>query len=283
MNPSERPEAREAREDLPSEINLYVVEQTKTHEDAVTERGSGYSSELKAPQRESNYFWEGELQPSEFERKNPNPQKGIGKSSMSQGDIEKLAQGFAYNYRERQNPDLSARGESSYFLKFNPSPETLRGLREKYGEGVVVRGFNVDEQRRFDAAFREANAAAQREKMAKGEIAKPKAEQETLSEEEQRLEHLKKRAKEKPNAPFIRVKGKGFYEVPAWVVVEMSEPGVGLGSPIGLGFASKAFKYLGEQGIISKEPYKEWQLVRWAGNASEAVDLVEQERKSRRP
>lgn len=89
-----------------------------------------------------------------------------------------------------------------------------------------------------------------------------------------RLEDLKLRAKDGPGSPFVLVKDKGFFEVPAWVVAELSE--VNLGFPIGLGHAKKAFKYLEEAGIISSEPQKEWLMVKWAGTAKEAVDMLEQ-------
>ena len=97
--------------------------------------------------------------------------------------------------------------------------------------------------------------------------------EEGLHEKEQRLKQLKDIAKDMPNAPFILVEGKGYFEVPAWVVVELTDPGVTLGFPIGLSFARKAFKYLEKAGIILDQ--SEWLKIKWAGAAKEAMQNIE--------
>jgi hypothetical protein len=83
---------------------------------------------------------------------------------MSQDDIEKLAQNFADNYRQRQNPDLQKKGESSYSLKFEPSEEVIRKFKERHGENATLRGLNAEEQKRFMDAFRKANEEATKKK-----------------------------------------------------------------------------------------------------------------------
>lgn len=92
-----------------------------------------------------------------------------------------------------------------------------------------------------------------------------------VEERKKRLNHLKKRAVEKPNAPFVLIEGKGYVEVPAGVAAKLTEPGVSLGFPIGLEFARESFKYLEEKGFIRKQ---DWLKVKWAGTAEEALKQV---------
>ena len=155
---------QESQENLPSEIDIYVVEEVKTHKDNVTDQGFGYSTPLESPQKSSRFVWEGKLQPSEHERKNPQSRENYAGSSMSQDDIEKLAQNFAYNYRSHQNPDLQKAGQNSYSLKFEPSEEVMRKFKEQHGEGVTIRGLNAEEQKIFMDAFRKANEEATKKK-----------------------------------------------------------------------------------------------------------------------
>ncbi len=158
------PSQQENQENLPSEIDIYVVEEMKTHTDNITEQGFGYSSPLETPQKQTRYAWEGKLQATEYERKNPQSREGYVGDSMSQDDIEKLAQNFAYNYRTCQNPDLQKSGESSYSLKFEPSEEVIRKFKEQHGENATIRGLNAEEQKRFMDAFRKANKEATKKK-----------------------------------------------------------------------------------------------------------------------
>lgn len=158
------PSQQETQENLPSEISIYVVEETKTHKDNVTDQGFGYGAPLESPQKSSRFVWEGKLQPSEYERQNPQLRENYAGSSMSQDDIEKLAQNFAYNYRTHQNPDLQKAGQSSYSLAFEPSEEVIRKFKEQHGENAVMRGLNAEEQKRFMDAFRKANEEATKKK-----------------------------------------------------------------------------------------------------------------------
>jgi len=148
---------QESKENLPSEINIYVVEKTKTHEDHVTKQGFGYSTPLKSPQKLSRFVWEGKLYQSQS-------RKDYLGSSMSKEDIERLAENFALNYRDHLNPDLQKMGQSSYSLKFEPSEEIIRKFKEQHGEGTTIRGLNSEEQKRFMEAFRKANEEATKKK-----------------------------------------------------------------------------------------------------------------------
>lgn len=158
------PSQQENQENLPSEIDIYVVEEMKTHKDTVTDQGFGYSTPLESPQKSSRFVWEGKLQPSEHERQNPQSREGYAGSSMSHDDIERLAENFSYNYRTHLNPDLQKRGESSYSLKFEPSEEVIRKFKEQHGENATIRGLNAEEQERFMDAFRKANEEATKKK-----------------------------------------------------------------------------------------------------------------------
>lgn len=93
-----------------------------------------------------------------------------------------------------------------------------------------------------------------------------------------RLEYVKKIAAEKPNAPFVFVESKGYFEVPPWVVVKLSEPGVTLGFTIGLGPEGEAFKYLQKEGIIGSA--EERTKVLWAGTAKEALSKISAKEKT---
>jgi len=161
------PSQQESQENFPLEIDIYVVEEVRTHKDTVTEQGFGYSTPLKYPEKLSHFAWRGRLQPTEYERRNPQSSKssqGYTESMMSQDDIEMLAVNFAHNYRTRQNPDLQERGESSYLLKFEPSEKIIKEFEERRGQGSTIRGLNLEEQKIFMDAFRKANEEATKKK-----------------------------------------------------------------------------------------------------------------------
>jgi len=150
----------------PSIINIYAVEDTvtKTHDDHVTRQGFGYSSPLAQPQitNETFYRWQGRLQPNAAEQ-TTNPQ-GV-ESSNSRSSIEELAENFAQNYRDRQDPVLQKKGDTSYSLQFQPTQAQLTELMKTNAEVArVIRALNPDEQRRFMEAFHEANKASVQKK-----------------------------------------------------------------------------------------------------------------------
>lgn len=87
---------------------------------------------------------------------------------------------------------------------------------------------------------------------------------------QQRLEHLKRRAQEKPNAPFVFVDGKGYFEVPPEVAVQLTDPGFSIGTPFMTDEAEKGIKWLITQGILSGR--EEMLKLAWAGTAKEAIE-----------
>jgi len=145
-----------------STINIFAIEDktTKTHEDHVTKQGFGYSSPLARPEvSESTYYrWQGRLHPIAAQRAT-NPE-GV-QSSNSRGSLEELAENFAQNYRDRQDPVLQQQNEASYSLQFQPTKEQLEELRKANQDVArVVRGLNPEEQKRFMDSFLKANKAA---------------------------------------------------------------------------------------------------------------------------
>jgi hypothetical protein len=149
-----------------SAINIFAIDDkvTRTHEDHVTQQGFGYSSPLAKPEvtKSTYYRWEGRLHPNAAER-TTNPE---GTQSLNVRDsLEELAENFAQNYRDRQDPVLQQRGEASYSLQFQPTQEQIYELKKTSPDVArVVRGLNQEEQEKFMAAFRKANQAAAQKK-----------------------------------------------------------------------------------------------------------------------
>lgn len=148
----------------PSTVNIFAIEDktTKTHEDHVTKQGFGYSTPLATPEvSESTYYkWQGRLHPNPAQR--ASKPEGF-QSSNVRDSLEELAENFAQNYRDRQDPVLQQRGQASYSLEFQPTQDQIEELRKANPDVArVVRGLNQEEQKRFMAAFQKANQAAPR-------------------------------------------------------------------------------------------------------------------------
>lgn len=154
------------REELPttSIINIFAITDTvtKTHKDCFTKGGWGYSSTLVEPEvsKETYYRWEGQLHPNAAER-------GVNRSEYVKSynvktSIEELAENFAQNSRDTQDPGLKKRGKDSYSLKFQPTKEQIDELMKTSPSNVerVVRDLTSEERERFMDAFRKANKAA---------------------------------------------------------------------------------------------------------------------------
>ncbi|OGV97582.1 hypothetical protein A2W24_06085 [Microgenomates group bacterium RBG_16_45_19] len=145
-----------------SKINIFAIDDkvTKTHEDHVTKQGFGYSSPLAKPEvsESTHYRWEGELHPNAAERVS---RPDYVSSSNVRDSIEALAENFAQNYRDRQDPVLQQRGEASYSLQFQPTQEQIDELMKTNPDVArVVRGLKPEEQETFMNAFRKANKVA---------------------------------------------------------------------------------------------------------------------------
>lgn len=79
---------------------------------------------------------------------------------------------------------------------------------------------------------------------------------------------LAERARQLPNAPFIEIKGLGFLEVPAEVVVILSQPGIVLGTGFGTNVANEAMQIIKQMYGL---PVIRLDLIIWIGTASKAV------------
>lgn len=163
-SPGGQQERKDSREDLPSEVHVYVVELAISHADTVSQQGFGHSTPLAVPERRITYNWKGKLHSTTFERSHPQSREGYTGSSNAHADIAELARNFAYNYRERQNPDLEKQGSPSYTLQFGPPEEVAQKVKEQYGDGAIVRGLTAVEQKAFMNAFQEANIEVAKEK-----------------------------------------------------------------------------------------------------------------------
>ena len=139
----------EAREALrPQKIHVYAVEITRTTEDRVTPQGFAYSPPLESPVTTTTFYWEGNLFPSQSI---PGGTQDLIHSFGFREGIEELAENFAENYRDRQNPNLHGTDAVSYSLAFEPpSGKTLEGLR----------ALSSAERQAFLAAFQRANIKA---------------------------------------------------------------------------------------------------------------------------
>lgn len=54
-------EGRESRENLPTEVSIYAVNWTQTHEDRVSPQGFGSTRELEKPIQHTEFAWEGDF------------------------------------------------------------------------------------------------------------------------------------------------------------------------------------------------------------------------------
>lgn len=110
--------------------------------------------------KETQYVWEGKLHQSEGERKVGKTRDDVMKDSYVSSSLDSLAKNFASQYQERQDPELKARGESSYGLKFIQEEE-LEGLDvPNTGNNTSLRGLTEQEREEFINAFQEANREA---------------------------------------------------------------------------------------------------------------------------
>lgn len=143
-----------------STINIFAIQDTKTYEDRVTKQGFGVSTPLATPQESTYYRWQGRLHPNPAER---TTQPEGTQSSNIRDSLEELAENFAHNYRDRQDPVLQQRGEASYSLQFQPTQEQIEELKKTNPDVArVVRGLTQEEQERFMTAFKKANQATPR-------------------------------------------------------------------------------------------------------------------------
>jgi len=156
-------EGKESREDITSDIYIYVTEHEATTVNRATKKGFYYSTPLETPWKSISYNWVGYLHPSAFERENPSTREGYSVSRNRRDDLVALAENFSLNYLERQSPELQKKGEASYRFSWQPDEETL-AESQKYGESLghknTIRGLTQAEQKQFIEAFLKANKEA---------------------------------------------------------------------------------------------------------------------------
>jgi hypothetical protein len=127
-------------------ISVYAVEQTRTHQDRVTEQGFGISTPLKEPQTTVAYLWKGRLHGSAPDVISTS---GVG------ANPETCAKNFSPNYLSHQNLEGERKGIPSYRLDFKPPKGDAQ-------EGA--RALSPDERDRFNRAFILALEAAPKAK-----------------------------------------------------------------------------------------------------------------------
>lgn len=75
----------------------------------------------------------------------------------------------------------------------------------------------------------------------------------------------------KDNSPFIKIEGLGFLPVPVEVVVQLSQPGVVLGTGFGIMASHDAYRKVGELYGLKLESYPK---ITWVGSAAEAKKVI---------
>lgn len=155
-------EGRESKENLPTEVSIYAVNWTQTHEDRMSPQGFGSTSELPEPIQHTEYAWEGDFRarPGEASTKNPNYKEGLYSLGDQQESMEKTADNLSWHYLLRGNPELDKQGKASFNFNFSLSEQILaeqKSGQRDYGEGRTLRSLTPTEQEKFLEAFREAN------------------------------------------------------------------------------------------------------------------------------
>lgn len=142
----------------PSTIRVValVTNFLKTQEDHVTAQGFGYSSPLEKPVQvnETAYKWEGLLHPNAAERQAPKSREGYRGASNIKNSVTELAENFAQNADQRQNPTLQLSGKDSYTFNFEPlvTEDAVKTLPDH----TKMRALDSQEQDAFLRAYEEA-------------------------------------------------------------------------------------------------------------------------------
>lgn len=145
-----------------STVNIFAIadEVTRSSVDHMTARMSGYSTPLETPQVTNTlqYRWEGMIHPNEAQR--AGGQADVRAYNVNDS-LAGLAENFAAQYRDHQDPTLQAQNESSYALSFEATNEQLQSLMDTNSDVKrVIRGLNAEEQKQFMEAFNKANEVA---------------------------------------------------------------------------------------------------------------------------
>lgn len=155
-------EGQESRENLPTEVSIYAVNWTQTHEDRISPQGFGSTRELNPPVQHTEYAWEGDFRAlkNEANPKDPSYKDGLYTLYDQQESMKKSADNLSWQYLLRGNPKLDNQSKPSFTFKFSLSEQILKekesGKRD-YGEGRTLRPLAPSEQDKFLELFREAN------------------------------------------------------------------------------------------------------------------------------
>lgn len=95
--------------------------------------------------------------------------------------------------------------------------------------------------------------------------------------------HLVETARAKPNFPFVQIEGIGYVEVPAWVAAPLTDIACNLGTPLVspgmLEPGNRAFRYI--ENTFGLRIGTDWQNIRWAGTAKDALERLQAARLKR--